>query len=191
MKKTFLAAAAAVTLSFALPGFAQVGPGPGPGPGTGPRVPAVQSATPEEAKWLAFMREEEKLARDVYRFLYDRWKLTVFDRIAESESTHFVQMGTLIKRYSLTDPSAADTPGVFTDERFAVLYAELTAKGGASIKDALEVGLVIEKQDIADLETALKEVVKLDIKRVFVNLMNASFNHQEAFEFNLELLAAM
>lgn len=180
---TRFAATAALTILFATTAFPQGGPGP--------RIPVTGTATADEAKWLTFMREEEKLARDVYRFLFERWNLTAFDRIADSEATHFASVGALLTRYGIADPARADSPGVYTDERFTAMYAELTAKGSASLKDALEVGLIIEKQDIADLEAALKVTVKTDLKRVFVNLMNASFNHQEAFEFNLELLAAL
>ena len=42
----------------------------------------------EEATGLIFMREEEKLARDVYLTLYDVWETAVFDNIASSEQTH-------------------------------------------------------------------------------------------------------
>jgi hypothetical protein len=51
-----------------------------PGP-TGP-------ATPELAADLQFLREEEKLARDVYLTLYDAWQLAPHQNIAESEQTH-------------------------------------------------------------------------------------------------------
>jgi hypothetical protein len=83
MKTTRLIALAALTLATA---FAQNGPGPR-GPQNNPV--AVQPATPEEIKSLTFMREEEKLARDVYRVLFERWNVASFDRIASSP--HFSQ----------------------------------------------------------------------------------------------------
>jgi len=48
----------------------------------------AQPPNADEVKWLRFMREEEKLARDVYLKLFDTWKLTVFSRIARSEQRH-------------------------------------------------------------------------------------------------------
>ena len=173
----------ALALFVALPAYSQRGPGDG-------RTPVVvQPATADEIKWLKFMREEEKLARDVYRFLYERWNFSVFDRIAGSEQQHFANVGTLLTRYKVPDP-ASDVPGVFADERLAVLYAELTTKGAASLRNAIEVGIIIEKQDIGDLEAAL-QTTKLDIKRVYTNLMVASFNHLDAFETGLEILDSM
>lgn len=182
-KRVWLAAPTVMALVMAVGGLAQRGPGP--------RTPVTGTASAEETKWLVFMREEEKLSRDVYRFLYDHWGLTVFDRIADAEAVHFASIGTLLTRYGIADPVVSDTPGVFADARLAAMYAELTAKSAVSIKDALEAGLAIETQDLDDLEAALKVAVRPDIKRVWVNLMDASFNHKEAFEFHLELLAAM
>lgn len=182
MKTARLIALAALTLATA---FSQNGPGP-----RGPQNPApavVQPATAEEIKALTYMREEEKLARDVYRFLFERYNVAAFDRIATSEQQHFASIGTLLTRYNIPDPAATDTPGVFADPALATLYAELTAKGAISLKDAIEAGVIIEKQDIADL-TVANQTAKLDIKRVFTNLMQASFSHLDAFEANLELL---
>lgn len=171
-------------LSAAVPVLAQ-----GNSPWTPPRlnVPVVtQPVTAEESAALAFMREEEKLARDVYRALYEEWKLTVFDRIADSEQRHFDSVGTLLKRYGIEDPARNDVPGVFVNTELTALYAELMAKAKLSTKDALEVGVMIEKADIEDLEAALAATTKLDIKRVYSNLLNGSLSHQEAFETNLE-----
>jgi hypothetical protein len=188
MKLTTLFPTIALLLA-ALPLAAQPNAGRGPGgPGRGPGLyPPTAPATQDEIRIMKAMREEEKLARDVYRFLAERWKVAVFSRIAEAEQQHFTTMGTMLTRYGVTDPVVTDTAGVFADERFTKLYAELTAKGVVSLKDALEVGVLVEKTDIADLEASLPITAKLDLKRVLTNLMMASHSHLEAFEFNLEI----
>jgi len=150
---------------------------------------AVTPATEDEARSLAFMREEEKLARDVYQALHERWQLRVFDNISRSEERHFASIGTLLTRYHIDDPARNDIPGVYVNPDLTVLYSELMSKGLSSLKDALEVGVMIEKHDIADLETAIQSAVKTDIKRVYANLLSASLDHLEAFEANLECLA--
>ena len=45
-------------------------------------------ATEVEAADLAFMREEEKLARDTYLTFFERWDLAVFSNIASSKQMH-------------------------------------------------------------------------------------------------------
>ncbi|MFN7919750.1 MAG: DUF2202 domain-containing protein [Bryobacteraceae bacterium] len=159
----------------------------GPGPGTGQTTTAI---TAEERNRLLFMREEEKLARDVYRFLGEKWNLRIFHNIASSEENHFQQVGALLTRYGIADPAKAPA-GEFTDARLAALYQELITKGSASVKDALEVGVLIEKTDIADIEKSLAITVHWDIRRVFTNLISASYNHLDSFETVLEIIVAM
>lgn len=176
-------ALAAVIVALGVPATAQnTNPGKGRGPGL-----AFDNTPPtaEEAKTLAFMREEEKLARDVYRLLAEKWNLTVFRNIAEAEEQHFRTIGAVLEKYNLPDPALTE-PGVYSDAGLTALYAELIAKGMSSVSDALEVGVIIEKTDIADLEEAIQAAVKPTLKRLYTNLMNASFNHLEAFEANLE-----
>jgi hypothetical protein len=138
-----------------------------------------------EAEWLLYMREEEKLARDVYQELYQVWGLTIFSNIARSEQKHMDSIKTLLDRYHLTDPAEGNGIGVFTNSDLQALYFELIDKGGKSVLDALQVGVIIEETDIADLTEALNVTVHWDIKRVYANLMAGSYNHLAAFESKL------
>jgi hypothetical protein len=146
--------------------------------------------TSQEKNQLVFLREEEKLAHDVYLFLDVQWNLRIFRNIALSEATHFQHVGLLLSRYGVADPAAGRAAGEYADIRFANLYFEFTTKGSASLKDALEVGTLIEKGDIAVVEAGLIETAQPDIKRVYTNLLNGSSNHLDAFETVLEILLA-
>jgi len=138
-----------------------------------------------EAEWLLYMREEEKLARDVYQELYQVWGLTIFSNIARSEQKHMDSIKTLLDRYHLTDPAEGNGVGVFTNSDLQALYFELIAKGEKSVLDALQVGVIIEETDITDLTKALNGTVHRDIERVYANLMAGSYNHLAAFESKL------
>lgn len=184
------AMALAVLVSVAAPALAQYGNGYGPGYGNGTGLVAPTAPlTADETQWLRFMREEEKLARDVYQQLFKKWNLVVFDNIAASEQAHFDALGTLLTRYGVADPALANA-GVYSSAKLNTLYNELMAKGMKSAQDALEVGALIEKTDIADLESSLKGTTKLDLKRVYTNLMAPSYNHLEAFETICTVTAA-
>ena len=137
--------------------------------------------SPAEEDSLLYMREEEKVARDVYTALYDKYGLTVFGNIALSEQKHMDAIKILLVRYNLKDPALG--PGVFTDKYLQDMYDALIKKGNLSATDALEVGVEIEVTDIADLEEglAIKPLHK-DIQRVYQNLMAGSENHLAAFE---------
>jgi hypothetical protein len=134
-----------------------------------------------EEQNILFMREEEKLARDVYLVMYDLWGVDIFANISESEQRHMDAVKNLITRYSLTDPVVDDRIGQFTNPDLKDLYDDLIEAGEVSLEEALKVGVAIEELDIADLEQALTETDKRNIERVFQNLLNGSYNHLDAF----------
>jgi hypothetical protein len=144
------------------------------------------SLTDEEIEGLVFMREEEKLARDVYTALFEVWGLPVFDTIAASEQRHTDAVLELIEAHRIDDPVADDTAGVFTNEDLAGLYDELVARGSGSSVEALAVGALIEDLDIYDLHEWLEKTENPDIERVFGNLLAGSENHLRAFTSQLE-----
>jgi hypothetical protein len=150
-----------------------------------PVSPSTQ-LTEGDVAYILLMREEEKLARDVYFYMYELWGAEIFANIGESEQRHMDAVGRLITRYGLEDPVAEDTEGVFTDEAITALYAQLIEQGSVSLEAALQVGVDIEELDITDLEDALKEVSMRSIQRVFNNLLGGSENHLAAFQNAIE-----
>ncbi len=128
---------------------------------------------------LIFMREEEKLALDVYQELYDVWGLRIFDNIAGAEQTHTDSVQTLLNRYDVPDPALDQPVGVFTNPELQALYNDLVAQGSESITEALLVGALIEDLDIADLQARASDNSAIDL--VFSNLEKGSRNHLRAF----------
>lgn len=160
---------------------------------TGPVAASASAATPldaelspEEIEGLYWMRQEEKLARDVYLAMFDRWGETTFERIAASEARHLEAVLGLIEAYGLEDPVVDDAPGVFADPELGALYLELVERGSESLVAAFTVGATIEDLDILDLEEELALTGQPDIRRVYENLLRGSVNHLRAFTGRLE-----
>jgi hypothetical protein len=170
------------------PGNRNGGPGTGQCAACGPTSGAAQVLNTDEIYWLSFMREEEKLARDVYLELYRTHKLNIFRNIAQSEQRHFDAIGLLLERYGVPDP-AASAPGVFNDPDLQQMYDKLILSGKESLLAALKAGVEIEEHDIKDLNLALA-TEKADIDRVYSNLLSGSFNHLDAFNSHLEVAGA-
>ena len=141
-----------------------------------------------EIEHLIFIREEEKLARDVYRVLYEKWGNPVFANIIESEQIHMDRVWDLLQFYGIPDPVLSDDVGDFSDEYISGLFDYLTAWGMESNADALLVGGFIEEYDIFDLWAAHAETDEARIQRVYQSLYEGSYNHLDAFMFNYELL---
>ena len=147
---------------------------------------STQPLTTTEIDMLLFVREEEKLARDVYLTLNDRYGQKVFENIAtKAEQQHMDVMGTLVTRYNLVDPVTDNTVGVFTDPALLGLYQDLVMRGSTSLLAALNVGGFIEEFDINDLQEAIDEAKAgsnpADIILAYENLMCGSRNHLRAF----------
>lgn len=141
----------------------------------------------EEIDGLLLMREEEKLARDVYQTLYEQWGLRIFTNIAQSEQTHTEAIRDLLEKYNLTDPVTDDTIGVFKNETLQALYTNLVAQGQTSDVAALRVGATIEDLDIKDLQDLLNKTDNQDIALIYENLMRGSRNHLRSFTKQLTM----
>lgn len=143
--------------------------------------PSDLSAAEEES--LAFMREEEKLARDVYTALYDIYGTKIFTNIAASEQTHTDAVLALIERYNLVDPMQTDTFGVFVNSELQLIYDTLVTSGSISLLEGLYVGATVEELDIYDLQNQKDNVVdNADIIYVYDNLLKGSRNHLRSFD---------
>jgi hypothetical protein len=136
-----------------------------------------------ERAGLLLMREEEKLARDVYLALHERWNLPIFANIAKSEQQHMDAVATLLKRYGIPDPVSGEQTqhGVYADPQLQQLYDDLVARGGQSLTAALDVGATIEDLDIKDLYELLEQTDNRDIELVYQNLAKGSRNHLRSF----------
>jgi len=136
---------------------------------------------------IRFMREEEKLARDVYDSLYAKWSLTPFSNIRSSEQNHMDQMKSLILRFNLSDPVAStnDRPGEYKNVSLSKLYTEMIRLGSKSVVDALTAGARIEETDIKDLADRSAHTTDKVVLQVYENLRLASERHLNALVRNL------
>jgi hypothetical protein len=193
--KTLTRSAIVVALTLAIQG---VVPALAAGPGSGPRgvqsrpalsqiAVALPALTADEMTTLSWLREEEKLARDVYRGLAALWADPIFARIATAEQRHFDALGTKIALYALTDP-ALPAVGLFANVELQAQYDQLMATGGASYQQALTVGATIEEMDIADLLAALAATTNPALQTTYQNLLAGSKNHLRAFASRLQAL---
>jgi hypothetical protein len=144
----------------------------------------------QEKDAISYLREEEKLARDVYDSMYAKWQVNPFGNIRHSEQNHMDRMQTLIRSYNLTDPilSTNDKKGAFTNTTLQSLYNELVTTGSRSLNAALKVGAKIEELDINDLEERVKQTKQLHIITTYNALKMASENHLRAFVRRLKVL---
>jgi hypothetical protein len=134
-----------------------------------------------EMEAILFMREWEKLARDVSADLSAEWKAEVFGRVAQSADTHTAAIKALIDRYALPDPSAVTWEGYYVNEELIAQHRQLVRQGGLSLADALKVEAEIQEISILELREYRAESDDEDVRLVYENLLRASRNHLRVF----------
>ncbi|HEX2895566.1 MAG TPA: DUF2202 domain-containing protein [Marmoricola sp.] len=146
-------------------------------------VATVTAADPALTTELTFAREEERMARDLYKALADKYDGALpFSRITLSEQQHFDAVGTLLDRYGVADPADGKKAGTYADPKIQDLYDGWLADGQKSLDAAYDVGVALEKRDVADLKDTLAGDLPTDVKQVFTALLNGSQHHLAAFE---------
>jgi hypothetical protein len=156
-------------------------------PGLATPLMAADVPTDEVAEMLAFMREEEKLAHDVYLLISAMYAgeeggAKIFARITESEQRHTEAVLGLMDACGLEDPAAARAPGEFANDDLQALYTTLVDIGSEGYTEALGVGVVIEQKDMTDIVAAIElSVAYADIVQVYSNLLAGSERHLAAF----------
>ncbi len=183
-------------------------------------VSVSQAGTPtlsaEEEVHLIFMREEEKLARDVYLTLAGMYpEVGTFYNIAtKAEQSHTDSVLAKLDKYGVPDPNPQtndlpDSIGVFTGELFGDYFTEkfeiLTDWGSVSLLDALYVGAFIEELDMLDIAECPKVIVdgdngiedggcglvntdRRDLQNLLNNLLEGSKNHLRAYVSQIEAI---
>lgn len=134
-----------------------------------------------ERATLQMMVDEERMARDLYDVLGERYPdAPQFRNITHSEQRHYDATLRLADAYGLDRPSA--TPGTYENAEVQKLYDEWLAAGQKSVEAAYQVGVELETADIADLKAAIEESDNVDLDRVYGHLLAGSENHLEAFQ---------
>jgi hypothetical protein len=146
---------------------------------------ALEPLSQAEINDLKFLREEEKLARDVYLYSFDKYQLMIFDNISQSEQRHMNSVLNLLNKYGIPD-SASTEKGVFNNPDLQKLYTSLTKQADISSVEALKAGATIEDLDINDIDDFTANTTKPDLLNVYGNLNCGSKNHIRAFTRWLE-----
>jgi hypothetical protein len=162
-----------------------------------------------EKTHLMFMREEEKLARDVYTTLGTLYpESAIFGNIDDSEQRHTMAVKAMIEKYGYEDPNTNDNVGMYTGEDygwyFTEKYNQLVERAQVSELEALYVGAFIEELDMMDINQCPKVIVETDngindvtecgkiytdnpdIVKLYDSLLDGSDSHLEGYVKNIE-----
>ena len=188
--------------------FLAIAKGPSGGQGGGPNpspAPSGEQLDLYEETHLKFMRAEEKLAHDVYKYL-DHYldpdnPVYPFANIVWSESNHQDSMTDKLRIYGIEDLNVNDGEGEFHPDNygdyFLAKYSLLTGLGENGLLQALMVGGLIEELDMFDIKwcpKVIQETMEIEydacgmeytdeelLEDSFESLIEGSENHLRAF----------
>ena len=181
----------------------QAGTAGGNGTGVDLSQYPLSNLTDAQKYTIAYMWNEEKLAKDLYIELNLIYPTQQLENIGtRSEPMHQALVEDLVERYDLNITNLVDYKENYSEEElrafasgeFGVqeiqdLYDTLYAEGKASQQAALEVGCKVEVTDVEDLleEIAIAEEVDAqDLIAVWNVLLSGSYNHYWAFDTGLK-----
>lgn len=141
----------------------------------------------QEIEDLQFLKEEEKMARDVYLFSYDLYGQNIFKNISNSEQSHMNSVTTILEKYGIEDLSL-EGRGSFSNKVLQNLYDDLTTLASESLEGALIAGATIEDFDINDINNFIENTRFQDVEDMYALLNCGSRNHLRAYSNNLEKL---
>ena len=141
----------------------------------------LKSLNDQEKSDLIFLREEEKLAHDVYFYSFTKYNQNIFFNIYNSEQRHTNIILGLLNKYGIEDPVGNNLEGVFKNSDLQALYDELISKSDSSLSNALEVGATIEDLDIKDIKTFIGHTTNSDLLDAYNKLICGSQNHLRSF----------
>lgn len=138
----------------------------------------------EDKEALLFMLEEEKLARDTYDFLNNKWDINQFANIKKSEQSHMNAIINLLDQYNIAYTILPY--GEFEDEALQNYFNQFVESGQISQSNALQIGATIEDLDIVDLQEYIDNSTNASIISVFESLKCGSRNHLRSFVSAIE-----
>lgn len=142
--------------------------------------------TTEEIDGIKYIRESEKLSRDIYSTFYDTWELEVFNNLYLIEKTHSKAMKNTLIKYDIKDSIEEDTVGDFPSPYFQRLYDDFIKKGDKSFYEAIYIAATIEEMAIYDLKEYKAKIENKEISKLFLNLEYGSIGNLRKLNNELE-----
>ena len=172
----------------------------------------LSTLTQEAKDTLSYMGNEERLAYDVYNYLYDYHLNNNTEAINQltniatnAEYVHIQTVQLLVQKYITSESDFTNVDlnennykesaiedmnaGVYDISAIQNLYDLLISKGVQSKQDALEVGCMVEVTDINDLDKDIliaQESNADDVVAAFEFLRDGSYSHYWAFDSGLK-----
>ncbi|MFA5358953.1 MAG: DUF2202 domain-containing protein [Patescibacteria group bacterium] len=132
----------------------------------------------KEKTGLVYLAGEEKMLRDFFAKMAEKYREKPFGYLATAESGHVAAVKILLEKYELADQAGMDLPtGEFADKKIKEFFDKQTVAGEASGEAALVAGLEMIEFNIKDIEQFTFSTARPDLRQSYNLLAQVARNH--------------
>lgn len=144
-----------------------------------PVLTVTASLSADEIEFLFALREDEKMARDLYTVFAAKYSTAPqIDRIAAAENSHIAYVEAVLDYYEISYP-AMTAAGLFEDAKRQAIYNELADKSG-TLLEVYATMAAVEEESVSAYKSVQSEITNENIALVITNMIKASSNHLKA-----------
>jgi hypothetical protein len=130
--------------------------------------------------------QEEKMAYDLYGEFYERWSLSVFNKVQQRDAKHVWCVERIMDNYGFDYNTNANS-GSYPDREIQKIYDDLTVKGCISDLAALEAAAFIKEKYISVLRERIRYQEDEYVVKVIFLMESAAQTHLRAFVNSIRL----
>ena len=146
---------------------------------------ATNPLTEDEVEFLYALREDEKLAADLYyTFGLEYPEARQFIKWYTAEETHIAAIEAVLEYYEIEFPAIGEI-GVFADADRQAYYNELVSNG-ITLLDAYMVAAALEEENIVIYTEVMENSSNNNIILLLENLIESSWNHLKMLVNHIE-----
>lgn len=135
--------------------------------------------TADEIEFLYAIREDEKLAHDLYKAFSAKYPTAApISKIATAEASHVACIEAMLDYYEIAYPTLSAN-GVFEDPTRQARYNELVNKS-STLVEAFSTMARVEDETIFAYQSVQGQIINVNISLVVANMIKASSNHLRA-----------
>ncbi len=147
-----------------------------------------ETLSPREIDDMNYLIENEKLLRDYFNVMYNKYNLSLFQNVAKSEQSHLNFLAVKFLRYDLKNPTEEKPAGEYVNPELQQTYDIMIAKGETNIYAALLAGSSKVKEDVEDIPLMIDQFEgNADIVLIFSNILIESQKNREVLEQELKV----
>lgn len=144
-----------------------------------PLLDVTLPLTADEIEFLYAIREDEKVARDLYLAFSAKYPTAAqISKIAAAEGSHITCVEAVLDYYEIEYP-ALGANGVFEDVARQALYDELSDKS-STLVEAFSTMALVEEETIFAYKSVQGKITNTNLSLIVANMIKASSNHLRA-----------